>query len=223
MIVGGFGKSWRRASQRRFYRIAGYCDQYQKQDIGCHWEFIGDSDKLYILFKSKEEVERYFSDLYQYIKAWIKCELNRDKKTFLIKPSDWREAWCNSGRTQVWVRFDKHDNAKSKALDWLHAKEEEVTTIKGTHLSGEMGKVGRVWSRMYPGNTQEGLGVKQSAPDLNFVLARQKTSISQTRRYIEFLTIFPASKQKCGSKKLFKKQTDFLKYLEMHSDFRRVW
>ena len=38
MLLGGFGKSWRRADHRIFYPT------YTKHLIGCHWDWVNDSD-----------------------------------------------------------------------------------------------------------------------------------------------------------------------------------
>ncbi|MEM7581218.1 MAG: hypothetical protein AAF316_15500 [Cyanobacteria bacterium P01_A01_bin.80] len=38
MLLGGFGKSWRRADHRIFY------PKYDKHIIGCHWEWVEDND-----------------------------------------------------------------------------------------------------------------------------------------------------------------------------------
>jgi CRISPR-associated protein Cmr6 len=42
MLLGGFGKAWRRADHRLFL------PDYRRQMIGCHWEFSSRSRKLYI-------------------------------------------------------------------------------------------------------------------------------------------------------------------------------
>ena len=38
MLLGGFGKSWRRADHRKFY------PEYKKHLIGCHWQWVEDSN-----------------------------------------------------------------------------------------------------------------------------------------------------------------------------------
>ena len=44
MLLGGFGRSWRRADHPRFL------PNYKRQTIGCHWEFTKRSHPLYIPF-----------------------------------------------------------------------------------------------------------------------------------------------------------------------------
>jgi CRISPR-associated protein Cmr6 len=45
MLLGGFGKSWRRIDHRRFY--PSYLNDSRKCTIGCHWEFVDQSLKSY--------------------------------------------------------------------------------------------------------------------------------------------------------------------------------
>jgi CRISPR-associated protein Cmr6 len=89
----------------------------------------------------------------------------------------------------------------SKALTWLHKKGDENYAIKKTHLSGELGKIGRIWHRMYP----------------RFV--KQDDRVVQ-RGFVELLTIFP-NRQAQG--KEYKKQQDFLNFLSQQSDFKKVF
>jgi CRISPR-associated protein Cmr6 len=223
MIVGGFGKSWRRASHRKFYSNSSYCDN--KQDIGCHWEFAGDSDKLYVLFNSPESISTYFQGLHTYIKSWITKELQRENKTFKASPTNWREAWCNSNKAQVWIRFDNDKKPVSDALDWLHLQGDQNNALKKTHLSGEMGTIGRIWQRMYPGNIkpQASQAPQRSSNSSSFAAFERPRPGMQTsvqRQYIEFLTIFPELNPQGRNQR---KEAAFLGYLKNQSDFQRVW
>ncbi|MDA0867396.1 MAG: hypothetical protein O2890_13505, partial [Cyanobacteria bacterium] len=46
MLLGGFGKSWRRIHHDLFHK--SYFNKNDKPMIGCHWEFANQSKDLYI-------------------------------------------------------------------------------------------------------------------------------------------------------------------------------
>ena len=193
MMLGGFGKSWRRSSHNLFFSNPNY-----KPDIGCHWEFIGAAQALYVPFNSVDDIKTYFSELYQYIQYWVN---HVERKQLKQEGEDWREAW-HPNRVQVWARFDDDNEAISDVLDWLHHDGNQPYSLKRTHLGGRMGQIGRVWQRMYP----------------RFICNQEGQK--RRRGFVEFLTIFPDLQAQGQNKQ---RQVAFLNYLENQSNFGRVW
>jgi CRISPR-associated protein Cmr6 len=193
MMLGGFGKSWRRSSHNLFFSNPNY-----KPDIGCHWEFIGAAQALYVPFNSVDDIKTYFSELYQYIQHWVN---HVERKQLKQEGEDWREAW-HPNRVQVWARFDDDNEAISDVLDWLHHDGNQPYSLKRTHLGGRMGQIGRVWQRMYP----------------RFICNQEGQK--RRRGFVEFLTIFPDLQAQGQNKQ---RQVAFLNYLENQSNFGRVW
>jgi CRISPR-associated protein Cmr6 len=233
MLLGGFGKSWRRASHAKFYSDDGYVNR--KNHIGVHWRFCPESESFYIPFKSVDSIRTYFQNLRQTVRDWVQ---NIEGERLNQNHAPWREAWAwDRDRVQVWARFceateptgieadqnaaqsnaaalatgnssssapmppDDELKATSLALDWLHDDRNHAYSLKQTHLSGQMGRIGRIWHRMYPRFTK----------DQNGGLSRQG--------FIEFLTIFPEP-QPQGEARI--KQNNFLQFLNQQSDFKRV-
>ncbi|MCC5898708.1 MAG: hypothetical protein JJU32_12445 [Phormidium sp. BM_Day4_Bin.17] len=195
MMLGGFGKSWRRASHRQFFSDKDY---YQR-DIGCHWEFK-DEQRLYQPFHTLDNIRRYFvRGVYNPMQDWVRQD---EGQRLDAKGANWREAW-HPDRVQVWARFDDDRNAVSTALDWFHQGEDSIShlSIKQTHLTGKLNKIGRMWQRMYP-----------------WYVKRDGRLIR--RGFIEFVTIFP-DLEATGEDLAI--QQDFLRFLEDISDFDRVW
>jgi CRISPR-associated protein Cmr6 len=193
MVLGGFGKSWRRSSHELFFSNDNY-----NRDIGCHWEFIGSAQALYVPFNSVNEIKTYFSELHQFIKQWV---TTIEGKSLHAEGTNWREAW-HPNRVQVWARFDNDGQAISDALDWLHSDGNQPYSLKRTHLGGRMGQIGRVWQRMYP----------------RFIL--NSNNEKQRKGFVEFLTIFPEPNAQGQNQQ---KQITFLSYLKDQSAFQRVW
>ncbi|MCW6051355.1 RAMP superfamily protein [Lyngbya sp. CCAP 1446/10] len=69
MLLGGFGKSWRRADHRIFYPT------YTKHLIGCHWEWVNDSDNQ---VGSLDHAASLIQEVQEAAKKWM------DKRGFEI-------------------------------------------------------------------------------------------------------------------------------------------
>jgi CRISPR-associated protein Cmr6 len=193
MLLGGFGKSWRRASHQLFFSDGDY-----QPDIGVHWEFLDAAQALYIPINSPQSLRNYFAALQTDIKKWIQ-ETER-KPLQANGEMSWREAW-HPDRVQVWARFDDDSEAISDALDWLHREGAAPNDLKRTSLSGRMGQIGRIWHRMYP------RFIKQDDRRIR-------------RGFVELLTIF-LNPQARGRE--LQKQQDFLQFLAQRSDFEKVF
>jgi CRISPR-associated protein Cmr6 len=152
ILLGGFGKSWRRIDHKKFY--SSYFKNNDKPMIGCHWELTAESqDFLIIPNPNLDGITSFIKKIREQAIAWIQTEISNYQPEYV---QNWRETW-HSDKVQVWGRIAQ--NGQSKAVRWFH----DTQYLKGSDLAGKMGKIGRVWHRMYP--TQDG--------------------------FIELLTIFP--------------------------------
>ena len=194
MLLGGFGKSWRRAYHPRF--LPGY----ERQMIGCHWEFTKRSFPLYIPFgKDLASITKFLDVFHDKGKefSWLQKTANRGNTT-----SEIREAWQRDN-VQVWGRLSE-DEQDSLAIYWFH---DPRFSIKQSELTGKMGQIGRLWHRMYPRfrKTQSSEGKAMWKP---------------TEQYAELLTIFP---NVTGDTQEQEKARNFLKFLGQETDFKRLW
>jgi CRISPR-associated protein Cmr6 len=163
MLLGGFGKSWRRADHRLFL------PDYRRQMIGCHWEFTQPSQKLYIPTNSNlTGIKRFLETFHQKAQEFSWLTAIADRKA---PNHTWREAWCRTN-VQVWGRIAEGED-DSKAIAWLHQDYQKGHSIKQSALTGSMNQIGRIWHRMYPHYRKQG------------------ESLIATGEYIELLTIFP--------------------------------
>lgn len=166
LLLGGFGKSWRRIDHRLFY--PDYFRYNNKPMIGCHWEFIKNSQKLYIPINNLSDVKVFLDGLHLKFKTYVE---KVEKEKLVEEGSDWREAW-HPKRVEVFGRIS--DNYQdSEAVDWFHQEYQRGKTIKNSPLTGNMGNVGRIWHRMYP----------------RYILENKQ--LKKTRGFVEILTIFP--------------------------------
>jgi CRISPR-associated protein Cmr6 len=193
MLLGGFGKSWRRADHRLFM------PRYKDQMIGCHWSFGKRSHPLYVLPKDD------LSGITKFIDDFVQQGRGLSLLGNAAKPeAGMREAW-KKGNVQVWGRIAE-DETDCKAIAWLHGNYASGRRIKESELTGKMGKIGRLWHRMYPwyemNKTADG-----------------KKSWKGTGEFVELLTVFPnvegAEQQKIVQ--------DFLKFLDKETDFVQLW
>ena len=182
MVFGGFGKSWRRADHRLFY--PEYYDQGRKPLIGCHWQWSGDR-----AFVRENRVRRLpqVAELIEAVREaatdWMTLQGQAAQPS---RHADWRESW-HPDKVQVWGRVAE-DAEDSEAVRWLHGPYQRADrslgmkeqTIKQTSVTGSLGKIGRLWHRMYPW-----VNVTPN-PD-----APKKPNIIHTGKYFELLTLFP--------------------------------
>lgn len=171
LLLGGFGKSWRRVDHRLFF--PEYIENGNKPMIGCHWEFIEDSTSLYLRGQNLENITQFLNAVHTSIQGWVKL------KNYQLNPNgcNWREAF-HPNRVQVWGRIAA-DGEDSQAIRWFHQEYKTGQTIKQSTLTGRLGQIGRIWHRMYP-----------------VYIKNKEGQIKKTIKYIELLTIFPDSSQK---------------------------
>jgi CRISPR-associated protein Cmr6 len=182
MVLGGFGKSWRRADHRLFK------PDYDKHPIGCHWTWYGTrSPVVNNPVRRLSEVTRLIETVRASARDWMAY-----RGIAAAAPANWREAWHPS-RVQVWGRVA--DSAtESEAIDWLHGKEYwsdydqrgrsiplriKKTSVTGGDINRTL-NIGRLWHRMYP------IVLKKPDP----ANPKQEVPVS-TPRYLELLTLFP--------------------------------
>lgn len=163
VLIGGFGKSCRRADHRIFFPsyLGG-----SKPTIGCHWELLEESynQAVQINDNSLDDIGKFLDSLREKAIAWIDTQ-KVDESGYL---REWREAW-HKDKVQVWGRL-AIDTNDSRAIKWLHQPYSHGKSIKGTSVTGRLGTVGRLWHRMYP--------LVPAIPD-------------RKARYLELLTVFP--------------------------------
>jgi CRISPR-associated protein Cmr6 len=209
MVLGGFGKGWRRIDHRKFYSN----ETYDKL-IGCHWTW---RDPVFMKHDPEDqlnEVASLINRVQGAAEEWMRLwgyEPNRDGAT------SWREAWCKE-RAQVWGRKAEHEE-DSVAIKWLHQGYDEVLQgrdlvqtkqLRKTVVAGFLGdkhnptRIGRLWHRMYP--------VIRRVTNSN-----GQKSIAIDDEYLELLTFFP-DKNNADSKA-------FSNYLNSDKNrlFKRIW
>lgn len=210
VILGGFGKSWRRADHRLFY--PEYAELSDKPLIGCHWEWVGDrSLRSDVRVRKPEQLGDFIDTVRKMAQAWMAVQGITPKPD---QRADWREAW-HPKTVEVWGRMA--DQAEdSRAIRWFHGPYQEAIpraklkegSIYRSSLTGQMSQIGRIWHRMYP---HVGLLKRRDDPT-------GKRILRQTSKFMEFLTIFPDTAQ--GTE-------EFLGFLDtqerLEKGFKRLW
>ena len=138
VVMGGFGKSWRRVWHQQFYQS----NPNYSRPIGCHWK--ADSDQVELDFKTSQDLKHFLDQLYQF------CG-----DRFGAKPSQslkWKESW-HPKRVAVFSQIV----TQSKAIDLFHDPTFKTTPAIGGKNPGDdrPTSVSSVWHRMFPiGGTQ---------------------------------------------------------------------
>jgi CRISPR-associated protein Cmr6 len=167
-LFGGFGKSWRRIHHKLFY--PSYFSNNDKPMIGCHWELTAASQDFLVNPNSDlSGITNFIDEIREQAIAWIQSELGNYQPGYA---QDWREAW-HSDKVQVWGRTA---SKKSHAVAWFHGNYQDQKKICKSTLTGSMGKIGRIWHRMYP--------VENGFIELLTIFPDQS---SQTRDFLDFL------------------------------------
>lgn len=161
VLLGGFGKSWRRTHHKLFY--PSYFNNNDKPMIGCHWEFAQPSEEFYIPVQDLSSITAFINNIREDAITWVQSE-GYQADNYV---QNWREAW-HPNKVQVWGRIAK--NGQSRAVHWFH----DTNRLKGSSLAGTMGQIGRIWHRMYP----------------RYVIQDGKLTRLENE-YVELLTIFP--------------------------------
>ncbi len=199
-LLGGFGKSWRRIHHDTFYK--SYINLGNKPMIGCHWEILEKSQKLWILTNNIKQVTSFLDKTREIAIAWLASE-NQPTTEYV---QTWREVW-HPNKVQVWARLKKRndDTPLSEAVQWFHGNYDAHHTIKGSELTGWSARqgvdsqVGRIWHRMYP----------------HYVKAKSGELIKRKDEYVELLTIFQDNSSQTQ---------DFLAFLDSSSSgFSKLW
>jgi CRISPR-associated protein Cmr6 len=201
MLLGGFGKSWRRADHRLFL------EDYDDHIIGCHWEYAGKvSPVIYNPVRKLDQVTSFLEKVETAARNWMQIQ----NVTPQANPqTDWRETW-HPQNVQVWGRLaEGRDN--SLAIQWLHREysydykggREVPLSIQGTSVTGMLNQISRLWHRMYP------VVLKKPDPE-----SEGKFLPKPTPNYLELITIFPDDTPECDR---------FLQFLQSNqTDFQRL-
>lgn len=183
MLLGGFGKSWRRSDHRLFYPDYYDADRL-KPLIGCHWQWRQRSLITETKLKAIAEIGGFIDRLQALAKRWMKHQGVQPNSVYA---QHWREAWHPS-KVQVWARLAQ-EVRESEAIHWLHGpyrpgsvrlKVQEGSIYRHQPLQGSMGQYGRLWHRMYP------VVDVQRSPD-----NPKKVRVRKTGQFWELLTLFP--------------------------------
>lgn len=205
VLIGGFGKSWRRVDHERFYSQY-YSGNKKKPIIGCHWEIDKDSWSKFDLatYQFKNQQQKI---LVKSIADFIDKKLIAAAEEWMnlqgVTPNSnnyarsWREAW-HPDKVQVWSRVAK-DQDDSRAVRWFHKAYRQGDSIRKTSVTGgKIGEISVMWHRMYPLN-----GLKQDG------------TFQKTKQFLEIITIFPDRSPECAK---------FINFLASRdSGFTRKW
>ena len=193
ILMGGFGKSWRRIDHRLFF--PNYLNN--KPMIGSHWELMEESHKRYVVTVNQlADITTFLNGLQQKVARFpLLQEIKGNKPQGSL-----REAW-QKGNVEVWGRIAEKKN-DSVAIRWFHEPYSFGQSIQRSELTGKMGEIGRIWHRMYPRYRKEG------------------EELIDRGEYVELLTIFP---NRSGKEEEVEKTVNFLKFLKDSSDFIQLW
>jgi len=198
MLLGGFGKSWRRTDHRLFF--PKYLDDSRKCMIGCHWELLEKSLGFCVPVKQLSDVTRFLDGMQGKIAGFPMLRDLSPKAPNATMKETWRK-----GNVEVWGRIAEDEN-DSVAVRWFHGAYQGQHSIYRSDLTGKMGQIGRVWHRMYP----------RYLPAL-----AEKMPPRETEQFIELLTIFP---NRSGNPDEVAKTQEFLKFLQdSHDGFEKLW
>ncbi|MEO0537684.1 MAG: RAMP superfamily protein [Cyanobacteria bacterium P01_A01_bin.123] len=209
MVLGGFGKSWRRADHRLVY--PDYYEDDYKALIGCHWEWLGKRSQVRdARFRKLEKFGDFITEVQTAAQDWMQLQNVQPNPA---QHADWREAWHPS-KVQVWGRLtDKSGDIEDcQAVHWLHGPYRQAIPTAGiregsiykSSLTGQMGQIGRLWHRMYPyiRLVKDPENPKRPKPLV-------------TRQYFELLTLFPDDEPET---------LDFLDFLNnQQQSFQKLW
>jgi CRISPR-associated protein Cmr6 len=213
MLLGGFGKSWRRVDHRLFSHLTAfprYLTNTQGQNvkpmIGCHWEFTERSEALYIPVNLKlTNVTKFLDKLQENLANF---QFLRDLQSRQEPQQNLREAW-QKGNVEVWGRVAQ-SAYDCLAMQWFHGAYSGEQSIKISELTGWSSNrdrdprtmIGRIWHRMYPR------------------YQKKDEVMINTGEYVELLTIFP---NRSGSDDEVEKTANFLKFLNNSGGFTQLW
>lgn len=206
MILGGFGKSWRRVDHRKFFEE--YYKNNYKALIGCHWQWLGENtQKPNVQVSGLKQVSGFLDNVRQTAREWIQSQNRPLREAEWAK--DWREAWHPSN-VQVWGRIADNSD-ESVAVDWFHKPyQQEIQNVQSegsiykSSITGKIGQISLIWHRMYP------LILLKKDPE-----NPKKRIVTPTPRYLELITIFPDGSTKSNN---------FLRFLNTHPEqFEQLW
>lgn len=213
MLLGGFGKSWRRVDHRLFSHLTHfprYLTNAQghniKPLIGGHWKFAERSKALYIpTDDTLVSITTFLNRLQENLANFPLLKKVRQRQE---PQQNLREAW-RKDYVEVWGRVAR-SAYDCVALQWFHGAYSGEQSIKASELTGWSSypdrnprtMIGRIWHRMYPRFRKQG------------------DEVVSTTEYVELLTIFPNRE---GDSQEVEKTADFLKFLRDSGGFIRLW
>jgi CRISPR-associated protein Cmr6 len=183
MLLGGFGKSWRRVDHRLFYPEY-YEGTVSKALIGCQWQWTDKSLVNDSRVRQLDRVGAFIDEVRETAATWMQLQgVALNSNAYAIQ---WREAW-HPKKVQVWGRLAE-DSDDCEAVRWFHKPYRQAIRSAGipegsiykTSVTGAVNQVGRLWHRMYP--------VVRLVKDPK---NPKKPLAQSTRQFLELLTFFP--------------------------------
>ena len=146
MVLGGFGKGWRRPDHSLFPLKYGE-SYYNRFAIGCHWQWYRPDDiSQFIHVNSADQIANLLRKSRSLARKW----LTSMRREYGHQPPAWREV-LSPEKACIWVR-PANDYCDAEVVNWLH-EERHPSGIKGSEVTGRINSVGRLWNRMYALNT----------------------------------------------------------------------
>ena len=219
MLLGGFGKSWRRVDHRLFSHqtfLPHYLTNAQHRNInpmiGCHWHYSDRFKSFYVPVEELKDLTNFLDSVHKRTRELLERRvldfLHKANYPINALTDEVRESWYK-GNVEVWGRIAK-DARDSRAIAWFHGSYQGAESIKHSELTGWSSRndrqpktqIGRIWHRMYPRYRKQG------------------EKFVGTGEYIELLTIFP---NRSGKEDEIQKTANFLRFLDKSTDFKHLW
>ena len=244
MLLGGFGKSWRRADHNIFR------PNYKNHPIGCHWQWVNELDDP---IQSPNNVTTLINETRDAVWNWIDClpqdfhsrhearlmkminpplllKSPKAKNSNDFKTDCWRELW-KPGRVEVWMRVS---NGESKVIDWLHdnsnyrrqkqAQRGQNSRYRSASQSGSLAtqRYQKPKANIYRTTVSGYVGEKNELDKKETRVGRiwhrmYPIKTEKTGKYLELLTFFPCIDSEDTASK------DFQTYLKNQREFTQVW
>ncbi len=205
MLLGGFGRSWRRSDHKLFYPA------YRKDIlIGCHWifqkSFQLEEYCITVNDGKLNNIKKFLSDLPDTVRGYFPQYIKSGTTGPYVET--WRESW-HPKNVQVWARIAE-GREDSRAIEWFHRDNIKRTDLTGyVDVDSGKRKISQIWHRMYPLYTIQ---------NDKIVHDRKQTKY----RYVEILTIFPPDNRDVKADNPGVKG-EFFKLLETDNTFEKLW
>ena len=159
ITLGGFGRGWRRPDHRIF--LPDYFEQRDhhggrncKPMIGCHWEWRNaEGLQDFAVVKSCGDLITLLDKSRDLARQWLLA-----RGFSLGEPAPWREV-IHPERMMIWTRHATN-TSDARAIHWFHKPKDgerkmDPRDLRKSDLAGEMNRVGCIWNRLLPLESDE--------------------------------------------------------------------